>query len=68
MLARLGHSAPLISRSSRASAHAIAAGEGALDRWISQKKGTTLSETLHTDRVSDLYITCPLEMERRGRT
>jgi hydroxyacyl-ACP dehydratase HTD2-like protein with hotdog domain len=58
MLARLGHSAPLISRSSRTS-HAIAACEAALDRWISQKKGITLSETLHTDRVSDLYITLP---------
>jgi hydroxyacyl-ACP dehydratase HTD2-like protein with hotdog domain len=59
MVARLGYRASsLISRSSRASAHAIA-GEAALDRWISEKKGITLSETLHTDRVSDLYITLP---------
>lgn len=48
----------MIPRLSRASAHTIA-GEEALDRWISQKKGITLSETLHTDRVSDLYITLP---------
>jgi hydroxyacyl-ACP dehydratase HTD2-like protein with hotdog domain len=59
MLVRLGHIvSSLISRSSRAPAHAIA-GEAALDRWISEKKGITLSETLHTDRVSDLYITLP---------
>ncbi len=31
----------------------------ALDLWASQKKGMTLSETLHTDRISDLYITLP---------
>jgi len=48
----------LISRSSRASTHAIA-GEAAVDRWISQKKGITLSETLHTDRIADLYVTLP---------
>jgi hydroxyacyl-ACP dehydratase HTD2-like protein with hotdog domain len=59
MLARLGHSASsMISRSSRAPAHAIA-GEAALDRWIGEKKGITLSETLHMDRVSDLYVTLP---------
>jgi len=58
MLPRLGHCASLISHSSRASVHAIA-GEAALDSWISQKKGITLSETLHTDRVADLYVTLP---------
>ena len=58
MLTRLGHRTSLISRSSRASVHAIA-GEAALDSWIGQKKGITLSETLHTDRVADLYITLP---------
>jgi len=58
MLTRPGRCASLISRSSRASAHAIA-GEAALDCWIGQKKGITLSETLHTDRVADLYITLP---------
>ena len=58
MLTRPGRCASLISRSSRASAHAIA-GEAALDSWIGQKKGITLSETLHTDRVADLYITLP---------
>jgi hydroxyacyl-ACP dehydratase HTD2-like protein with hotdog domain len=48
----------LISRSSRPSVHAIA-GEETLDRWINQKKVLTLSETLHTDRISDLFITLP---------
>ncbi|KAI0306445.1 hypothetical protein B0F90DRAFT_1622992 [Multifurca ochricompacta] len=42
----------------RASSHTIS-GVEALDRWISQKKSITLSETLHTDRVSDLYVTLP---------
>ncbi|KAI0302172.1 hypothetical protein BC826DRAFT_987627, partial [Russula brevipes] len=46
------------SRSSRPSAHAIA-GEETLDRWINQKKVFALSETLHTDRISDLFITLP---------
>jgi hydroxyacyl-ACP dehydratase HTD2-like protein with hotdog domain len=58
MFARLSHSPSLIPRSSRAPTHAIA-GEAALDHWISQRKDLTLSETLHTDRVSDLYITLP---------
>ncbi|KAI0256832.1 hypothetical protein BJV78DRAFT_1116856 [Lactifluus subvellereus] len=50
--------ASLISRSWRASSHTIASAE-ALDRWISQQKSITLSETLHTDRISDLYVTLP---------
>ncbi|KAI0006160.1 hypothetical protein BJV74DRAFT_875213 [Russula compacta] len=58
MLPRLDRYVSMIPRLSRASAHTIA-GEEALDRWIGQKKGITLSETLHTDRVSDLYITLP---------
>jgi hydroxyacyl-ACP dehydratase HTD2-like protein with hotdog domain len=42
--------------------HAIVAGAKALDRWINQqklRKAITLSKTLHTDRISDLYITLP---------
>jgi hydroxyacyl-ACP dehydratase HTD2-like protein with hotdog domain len=58
MLTRLRHCASLIHRPSRASVHANA-GEAALDSWVGQKKGITLSETLHTDRVADLYITLP---------
>jgi len=58
ILTRLNHCTPLISRSSRAFTHTTA-GEDALDRWISQKKGIVLSENLHADRVSDLYITLP---------
>ncbi|KAH9180682.1 hypothetical protein EDB89DRAFT_1840662 [Lactarius sanguifluus] len=42
----------------KASPYTIAATE-ALDLWASQKKSITLSETLHTDRVSDLYVTLP---------
>ncbi|KAI9509616.1 hypothetical protein F5148DRAFT_978024 [Russula earlei] len=59
MFARPTHTSSLISRSSRSFTHATA-GEEALDRWAGQKKGLiTLSETLHTERVSDLYITLP---------
>ena len=58
MLTRLRHCESLIPRPLRATVHAIA-GEAALDSWVGQKKGITLSETLHTDRVADLYITLP---------
>jgi hydroxyacyl-ACP dehydratase HTD2-like protein with hotdog domain len=53
----------------QAFSYTIAAGAKALDRWINQqklKKAITLSETLHTDRISDLYITLPTR-DARGR-
>ncbi|KAI0322190.1 hypothetical protein OF83DRAFT_1049772 [Amylostereum chailletii] len=31
----------------------------AVDQWISRKKQSVLTETLNTDRISDLYITLP---------
>ncbi|KAH9079549.1 hypothetical protein EDB83DRAFT_2503964 [Lactarius deliciosus] len=44
----------------KASPYTIAATE-ALDLWASQKKSITLSETLHTDRVSDLWDEAPIQ-------
>ena len=60
MLTPLGQCASLFPRlwRIRASPYTISATE-ALDLWASQKKRITLSETLHTDRVSDLYVTLP---------
>ena len=52
------HQVASISRLVRASPYTMAAAE-ALDIWASQKKEITLSETLHTDRISDLYVTLP---------
>ncbi|KAI0273767.1 hypothetical protein BC834DRAFT_228405 [Gloeopeniophorella convolvens] len=47
-----------LSQPQRTLSHSVADVQ-ALDRWISAEKGLTLSETLHTDRVSDLYVTLP---------
>ena len=60
MLIPLRHVASLFPRlwRVRASPYTVAAAE-ALDLWASQKKDITLSETLHTDRISDLYATLP---------
>ena len=41
-----------------ASPYTVAAAE-ALDLWARKKKSITLFETLHTDRISDLYVTLP---------
>jgi hydroxyacyl-ACP dehydratase HTD2-like protein with hotdog domain len=57
MITPLHQVASLVPRV-RASPYTIAVAE-ALDIWASKKKRIILSETLHTDRISDLYVTLP---------
>jgi hypothetical protein len=62
-----------ITHSWRAASYTVAAGTGhtkALDLWVNQQqqlKTITLSETLHTDRLSDLYVTLPTRDGTRVR-
>lgn len=49
----------VVSRVPRVGAPYTVAAAEALDLWARRNKSITLFETLHTDRISDLYVTLP---------